>query len=84
MMYCICSRGATRIFINGDTNPMQSTARHIKQGKDGLSFLLQAMEKSHSLGMVTMNREEDIVRDPYIREVIVNMQPKLEEFKRGK
>ena len=42
------------------------------------------MEKSHSLGMVTMNKEEDIVRDPYIREVIVNMQPKLEEFKRGK
>ena len=84
MMYCICSRGATRIFINGDTNPMQSTARHIKQGKDGLSFLLQTMEKSNSLGMVTMDKEEDIVRDPYIREVIVNMQPKLEEFKRGK
>lgn len=82
MMYCICSRGATRIFINGDTNPMQSTARHIKQGKDGLSFLLQTMDKSSSLGMVTMNEKEDIVRDSYIREVIVNMQPKLEEFKK--
>ena len=82
MMYCICSRGASRIFINGDTNPMQSTARHIKQGKDGLSFLLETMEKSNTLGMVTMNKVEDIVRDPYIREVIVNMQPKLEEFKK--
>ena len=82
MMYCICSRGATRIFINGDTNPMQSMARHIKQGKDGLSFLLQTMDKSPSLGMVTMTEKEDIVRDPYIREVIVNMQPKLEEFKK--
>ena len=84
MMYCICSRGATRIFINGDTSPMQSTAKHIKQGKDGLSFLLQTMNKSSSFGMVTMDKKEDIVRDPYIREVIVNMQPKLEEFKRGK
>lgn len=82
MMYCICSRGATRIFINGDTSPMQSTARHIKQGKDGLSFLLQTMDKSQSLGMVTMDKEEDIVRDQYIREVIVSMQPKLEEFKK--
>lgn len=82
MMYCICSRGAYRIFINGDTNPMQSTARHIKQGKDGLSFLLKTMDKSPSLGMVTMNNKEDIVRDQYIREVIINMQPKLEEFKK--
>ncbi len=84
IMYCICSRGATRIFINGDTSPMQSTARHIKQGKDGLSFLLQTMDKSKSLGMVTMDKEEDIVRDSYIREIILNMHPKLEEFKSGK
>jgi phosphate starvation-inducible protein PhoH len=84
LMYSICSRGATRIFINGDTSPMQSTAKHIKQGKDGLSFLLQTMDKSASFGMVTMDKEEDIVRDPYIREVIINMQPKLEEFKARK
>lgn len=84
LMYSICSRGATRIFINGDTSPMQSTAKHIKQGKDGLSFLLQTMDKSSSFGMVTMDKEEDIVRDPYIREVIINMQPKLEEFKARK
>ena len=40
------------------------------------------MDKSPSLGMVTMDNENDIVRDPYIKEVIVNMQPKLEEFKK--
>ena len=82
LMYSICSRGAYRIFINGDTCPMQSTARHIKYGKDGLSFLLETMANATSFGKVTMDKEEDIVRDPYIREVIVNMQPKLEEFKR--
>ena len=82
LMYCICSRGASRIFINGDTSPMQSTARHIKQGKDGLSFLLETMNKSSSFGMVTMNSENDIVRDSYIKEIIVNMQPKLEQFKK--
>lgn len=81
LMYAICSRGAERIFINGDTSPMQSTAKHIKQGKDGLSFLLQTMSKSNTLGIVTMDKEEDIVRDPYIKEIIINMQPKLEEFK---
>lgn len=81
-MYAICSRGADRIFINGDTSPMQSTAHHIKQGKDGLSFLLETMSKSKTLGVVTMDKEEDIVRDPYIKEIIINMQPKLEEFKR--
>lgn len=84
MMYCICSRGATRIFINGDTSPMQSIARHIKQGKDGLSFLIQTMKKSPFLGIVTMDNEEDIVRDDYIKEIILNMQTKLEEFKGGK
>lgn len=80
LMYCICSRGALRIFINGDTSPMQSTAKHIKQGKDGLSFLLETMKKSSSFGIVTMNKEEDIVRDPYIKEIIINMQPKLDAF----
>lgn len=83
LIYCICSRGASRIFINGDTSPMQSTAKHIKQGKDGLSFLLETMKKSNSFGVVTMNNEDDIVRDSYIKEIIINMQPKLEQFKKG-
>ena len=84
LMYSICSRGAYRIFINGDTNPLQSTARHIKQGKDGLSFLLESMKNSSSIGIVTMDKEEDIVRDGYIKDVIINMFPKLEEFKHKK
>ena len=84
LMYCICARGASRIFLNGETTPMQSTSRKIKQGKDGLSFLLQTMQKSNSVGIVTMDSEDDIVRDSYIKEIIVNMQPKLEEFKRSK
>ena len=67
-----------------DITPMQSTSRKIKQGKDGLSFLLQTMQKSNSVGIVTMDSEDDIVRDSYIKEIIVNMQPKLEEFKRSK
>lgn len=70
------------MFNNGDTSPMQSTAQHIKQGKDGLSFLIETMSKSKTLGVVTMDKEEDIVRDSYIKEIIINMQPKLEEFKR--
>jgi len=81
MMYCICSRGASRIFINGDTSPLQSNAKHIRQGKDGLSFLLDTMSKSNTIGIVSMNSEDDIVRDGYIKTVILNMQPALEEFK---
>ena len=83
LIYSICSRGAYRIFINGDTSPLQSTAKHIKQGKDGLSFLIECMEKSSSIGVITMDKEEDIVRDKYIKDIIINMFPKLEEFKKG-
>lgn len=83
IMYAVCSRGADRIFINGDTSPMQSTAKHIKQGKDGLSFLIETMSKSNILGVVNMDKEDDIVRDKYIKEIIINMQPKLEIFKNG-
>lgn len=81
LMYSICSRGANRIFINGDRSPLQATAKHIKQNKDGLSFLMECMDGSKSFGKVVMDKEEDIVRDPYIKEIILTMQPKLEAFK---
>ena len=84
MMYCICSRGANRIFINGDTSPLQANEKLAKVGKSGLSFLLETMSKSTSIGIVTMDSEEDIVRDGYIKEIIIKMQPALEEFKTRK
>lgn len=80
MMYCICSRGAKRIFINGDTSPLQANNKSIRSGKDGLSFLKYTMSKSNTIGIVTMDKEEDIVRDGYIKEIILNMQPALYEF----
>lgn len=84
MMYCICSRGANRIFINGDTSPLQANNKLAKAGQSGLSFLMECMQGSKSLGKVTMDSEDDIVRDPYIKEIILTMQPKLEEFKARK
>ena len=84
MMYCICSRGAVRLFLNGDTSPLQSTAKNIKVGKSGLDFLLKTIGKTQSVGMVSMDKEEDIVRDGYIKDIIINMQPALEEFKNEK
>lgn len=84
MMYCICSRGANRIFINGDTSPLQANNKLAKAGQSGLSFLMECMKGSKTIGKVTMDSEDDIVRDPYIKEVIITMQPKLEEFKARK
>lgn len=84
MMYCICSRGANRIFINGDTCPLQANNKLAKAGQSGLSFLMECMKGSKTIGKVTMDSADDIVRDPYIKEVILTMQPKLEEFKARK
>lgn len=84
MMYCICSRGANRIFINGDTSPLQANNKLAKAGQSGLSFLMECMSGSKTIGKVTMDSPDDIVRDPYIKEVILTMQPKLEEFKNKK
>lgn len=81
MMYCICSRGSYRIFINGDTSPLQANSKLAKAGQSGLSFLMECMQGSKTIGKVTMDSEDDIVRDPYIKEIIMTMQPKLEEFK---
>lgn len=82
--YCLCSRGATRIFINGDTSPLQANSKLAKAGMSGLSFLMECMKGSKSLGKVTMDSKDDIVRDDYIKEIILNMLPKLEEFKARK
>jgi len=84
MMYCICSRGSYRIFINGDTSPLQANNKLAKAGMSGLSFLMECMKGSKTIGKVTMDSEDDVVRDPYIKEIILNMQPKLEEFKARK
>ena len=84
MIYCICSRGSYRIFINGDTSPLQANSKLAKAGQSGLSFLMECMQGSKTIGKVTMDSEDDIVRDPYIKDIIINMQPKLEEFKRKK
>lgn len=82
--YCLCSRGATRIFINGDTSQLQANSKLAKAGMSGLSFLMECMKGSKSLGKVTMDSKDDIVRDDYIKEIILNMLPKLEEFKARK
>ena len=37
--------------------------------------------KETSIGKITMNDESDIVRDGYIKDIILNMMPKLEDFK---
>lgn len=83
-MYCIASRGATRIFINGDTSPLQADEKIIKPGLSGLDFFMECMKGSKTIGKVTMDSDADIVRDDYIKDVILNMQPKLEEFKARK
>ena len=79
-MYSICTRGAVKLIINGDCSPAQCTATKVKEGKDGLSFLIKTMDKSKMFGVVSMDKEEDIVRADYIKDIIINMTEELEKW----
>jgi PhoH-like ATPase len=77
-MYCICTRGAERIILTGDCSPAQCFTKGIKKGKDGLSFLMETMGHLPIVGVANMNSEDDIVRQDYMKLVIVCMTEALE------
>ena len=75
-MYCICTRGAEKTIINGDSCSAQVTAKQIKSGNDGISFLINTIGDLDCVGIVEFT-EEDIVRQDFIKDIILRMTPKL-------
>jgi hypothetical protein len=57
------------------------TNRKIKVGEDGLSFLINTLKGIDVFGAVEMNNENDIVRQEYMRKIIIRMMPELEKIK---
>ena len=82
-MYCIVTRGAEKTILIGDCRPEQSVCRRIKQGKDGLSFLLHYLGDSPSVGIISMDSEDDIVRQGFMKEVVMKLTGTLEEWNKG-
>ncbi len=80
-MYQVCTRGADKIILEGDTCPAQLTNRKIKPGEDGLSFLMNTIGDLDFVGKVSMDDEDDIVRKDYMKQVIVRMMPELEKLR---
>jgi predicted ribonuclease YlaK len=75
-MYCICTRGAEKTIINGDSCPAQVTSKQIKSGNDGISFLIETIGDLSSVGVVKFTAD-DIVRQGFIKDVILRMTPAL-------
>lgn len=82
-MYCIVTRGAEKTILIGDCRPEQSVCKRIKQGKDGLSFLLYYLGDSVSVGCVSMDSEDDIVRQGFMKEVVMKLTGALDEWNGG-
>lgn len=78
-MYQIVTRGADKVILEGDTCPAQLTNHRITPGNDGLTFLMETIGGLPYVGMVDMCEDEDIVRKPYMRDIIKRMMPILEE-----
>lgn len=81
-MYQIVTRGAEKIILEGDTVPAQLTNKSITKGHDGLSFLMNTIGDLPFVSEISMCEEEDIVRQPYLKQVITRMMPALEQYER--
>lgn len=73
-MYCICTRGAEKTVINGDSNPAQIVTKN--KHNDGISFLIDTISDLPEIGVVKMDID-DIVRKDFIKNIIIRMMPKL-------
>lgn len=80
-MYSVCTRGAEKLILEGDTCDAQLTNHSIKSGKDGLSFLMDTIGDLDFVGRVRMDSEDDIVRQDYMKQIIVRMMPALAQLK---
>lgn len=81
-MYSVCTRGAEKVILEGDTCHAQLTNHSIKYGKDGLSFLMDTIGDLDFVGRVRMDSEDDIVRQDYMKQIILRMMPALASFGR--
>ena len=80
-MYCIATRGAEKTVLIGDCRPEQCVNKRIKSGKDGLSYLLHYLGDLPIVGTVSMTEEEDIVRQQFLKPIILRLTGSLEEWK---
>ena len=79
-MYIVVTRGGYKIVLEGDTLAKgQCTNKSIKFGNDGLSFLFSTLEGLSFVGHCCLDKPEDIMREPYIRELILRMTPILSQ-----
>jgi len=77
-MYILVTRGGTKIVLEGDVLARgQCTNRSIKFGEDGLSFLFEKLKGLNVVGSVRMDNTEDIVRDDFIKQVIIRMSQEI-------
>ena len=76
-MYSVCTRGAEKVILEGDTCHAQLTNHSIKCGKDGLTFLMDTIGDLDFVGRVRMDNEDDIVRQDYMKQIILRMMPAL-------
>lgn len=79
-MYQVVTRGAEKVILEGDTCPAQLTNYKVTRGRDGLSFLMNTIGTLPFVGRVTMHDEADIVRQDYLKQVIMRMMPALAEY----
>jgi len=80
-MYILVSRGAEKIVFDGDTlNRGQASNKAVKYGRDGLSFLLDVLKGLPFVASVKLSNIDDIVRKDYIRDIILRITPKLDEW----
>lgn len=81
--YQLVTRGAEKIILEGDSCRAQLTNHQVRGvGDDGLSFLMQTIGDLSFVGRCQMT-EDDIVRQNYIRDIIIRMMPALEALRSG-
>jgi len=77
-MYILLTRGGYKIVLEGDTLAAgQCTNHKVKHGEDGLSFLFDKLKGLPFVGSIRMDNTEDIVRDDYIKEIIIRMSQEI-------
>lgn len=77
-MYVVVTRGGYKIVIEGDTLAKgQCTNKSIKFGNDGLSFLIETIGELDFVGRCYLDSTDDIVRESYIKDIIIRMTPKI-------
>ena len=77
-MYIVLTRGGYKIVLEGDTLAKgQCTNKSLKFGEDGLSFLFSTLGDLDFVGQCSLDSPDDIVREPYIKDIILRMSQRV-------